>query len=1357
MSLFVRTGNLNFFIQGRENFPGKKHLIYTDTEMTKSNRDDIVAELFLNFAKVLKKINMYDLYFVGKCIAELAVIPLKPLLTKISTSFFTDIKNLYLGKSNWKKHLLVLPVFCLFYVLNEENVYISRSNGELDMSDFIKNLAALKSPDMGPKLLKAWDFFNHLSPDQLNKIVDMLPNVSTTQNSSVVPLSESYLSEETNESPLIQHYTQKEILVWQDIYQQTTHQRYPNITTSLQEGSNYAIQSIEPYLKSNEKVRNLFNTLMSIPVGALYLFLQQNTTNATDFSDNVQISNFPIDFLPAGKLTEFNEVTGADLLLIENTPNYAHTVTEYKKVLNGEITHKQYVVSLFQEMFRHVNSVQLTNSDVEITCKAAILQHSFAIQKLNVYNLVQPICAELMKYNQLSLDKVEKIIKTYRVEGRIHGTHDYMLKSNVPQLLTDIQPYLYDANFTNFVDKFQSDSKELQITDLKNLLQMQMPATDQNSWFPIWQGKSLDKKEQAFKENLELHKAFQKYKIWVVKKYHKDLEISEICQMTEQQKKSFNEFLLLEHKDVVSKWSLNWFADSETNIQNGLEVMYQFNSLETQIIIIDALFKQLGSQFSDFILSFDEDGRRAVNNLIKKGATIKTIVTDVSQNQASIINYLKMAQLLVSPTAANAALTAVGVISDKLFLSEKKDKIRITGYEMNYQNNEAQFKFHFDIFTDNGVLKIIALKLLESSWPQQTVSSTWNWLSNLIGFGGAAATGVGGIGMAVKTGWKFFSAENPKNQIDLNTIANLPQSRIQSLQDSMLKKGLFSFVSTIVFYWATSIITNGNAPSLINAPAYWQNQATDYGTNWIMEEQAGSHAFPWFTLVVTMKMFLTMRAFSSFLFSRLFGQNSLLPRRGLNQLLSKENELAYSLLYVIWYRSIDLRSQFYNFDSRTSDATKTFVSIINFNILNMCPLECRDNPFNDTEWLNLTGEYTNDLVMAIAANYNPLYVNIMASCGMYLTHELLDGPQIRKFPVYTPNHELILMPHNKREITCSNLLTSKQFPYMNFISYKKFTATTSPTLGFLKTELNGVNSDHPYVAFFFEENNVIDKSFSLKDFVHPSYELCCVVLENKTELTGKVFSKFNDSWFLSEKQNVTKLDNVDRTFKLMTLKVSVMLFQKKYLTPAPKKPFSQEFSSIVNKFTSNGYEIIPWIFKPHKNNHTSCIFEALCALYLHIFIHPAEKHQKLFEELLNECKTLFEVTSLVEIPQDMEHMEHGLKDKPYYIDDLSIKIALTSKKTLVTIFKIAFSNLLSDNPSIPDPVFIDIDDSLTTQSEFAIGIIPQMLNVNPISPFPHYLPLIAKQFKVESFTKFTLKQTTDLHADDSYDGVFFHM
>ena len=255
------------------------------------------------------------------------------------------------------------------------------------------------------------------------------------------------------------------------------------------------------------------------------------------------------------------------------------------------------------------------------------------------------------------------------------------------------------------------------------------------------------------------------------------------------------------------------------------------------------------------------------------------------------------------------------------------------------------------------------------------------------------------------------------------------------------------------------------------------------------------------------------------------------------------------------------------------------------------------------------------------------------------------------------------------------------------------------------------------------ETLVLNDDLTLKKVseVNAVHELFCVV-----SYGDDIYCKFEKEWYLTDKNNVTKV-----TFsEIIMSSIKLLMFRKEHGKKRPNSTFSDEISKFTNKFQLK-FTILNWIFKPHKASHTSCLFEALSALYVYLHVRT-ERSMDFCVHIVKLCKTRFA-------------SKNKIAEK-----DVADQIALSPRDEIKTIFFEVFKSLLQNNTSdfnLSPVNFFEqaspINNRMIGNPDIsAIGVIPQMFDIKTISPFFNYVPLISK----------TPKETTKYYPKSKENG-----
>lgn len=1309
---FLRDGNLVNFLTKKN--PTEFKALSLAAESTKTQTFGEIV--YLNGDEFWSFLQSIDYLQISKDIlgylVEFLYIPVKSVLKSVRYLLpKLSIKSL-------KHDIVLLLPFVVYYILMKRRevvlVHQDQESGGPNPVDILGQISetSLKMESFDTSIYE--NFITKIVKDEnyllaLTNVALKLKASTITESSTITDLSE-HTESLGGPTKFEIEMTKKTLESVKILFDQFLEEKTPKLKKNYEDGQRLALNKIDGYLERYPEIQDLFKTLMSIPLEGILLVMQEKTNY-----DVFQFSNV-VKMDPEVWNNYSQTIGNSELLLLEQ-----NQITEYNQIqalyVNGTTTKVQHIASLWNNAIKYAKSLNVTSENVEYACKAVFLRQSFLQNNVNIYPQFQEICTKLVDHRIMHLNQLDKLLQESTLI--IPSSTEITMPIEYNRLDNNTFREFYgktkalgveDAELMSFFPNVTKENPTFDTTKLKELLKHLQANNDDTSWISNWwNGADKEKKYTALKLNDKLNDAYENFKKTYAfssggKKFPEDVVYLNDSEMNE-----FNDFLLKNYETVP------WWLFGDGKIKHGKDVkkIYRYHSFVNSMLISEIMISDMRVLYDEFrndILT--EEILIFLRTAHEEGSVIKTAVFEPDPFQKTVQNYLTGFALL---NPSDGLLTKGYIASNRVLrYFDNPDIARSTAItskrtEIFIKGDPFQFVLK-DPFTQATLLNI----------GFETVSNGWNWIKEndkiwapVVGlFCKSATGGVPAVGALLLT---IMKNKAP--------IENLPAKG-----KFFVKHSIVSFLEYYIFNLLATLVFRGNSPSLINPEAFVSNNILTNAYALLLEENSGVYPFPKMTYFLVWIMYRRMRKVSLIFWSRLLGgQIDLLPRRGLTN-VSMMQDITYSLFYVMWHRSPHTRSEFYpGASDNVSIEKRTFLCILNFNIMNMCPIECRDNLFYENTWIDTHGDWTNDVVTAIFTSYNPLKISFFLTMAGYVINCLTNGLNRCYIPIYNPCHHLFPKGFSKESINYNTLLKETDFPYKKFVNLKKL---DEPTLGNLNDCLDN-RDKKPYIAIEFP-SYVYSKKNKLKIFEkYNGFELCFIVFRDEQ----KSFSKFDGKWFSTEEKTVQPCRNIQKIYNDFDCALELLLFQK---TNSPEfKKFDKKWSEEMNYLPKN-YKPIPWIFKKHKQNHTSCLFEALAAIYIHMFINSKEDVVMLNEMLVSECKRIF---SSLGKHYNLTDAERKVVDST--IEDVDISIALSTRKEIVDIFLLGFKEFVKEkNAQFKRPLFFESNQNgveIGDPASIVIKVVPQMFDVYPIGVFPHYIPLVLNNYteekKTNSFTK----------------------
>lgn len=1036
---------------------------------------------------------------------------------------------------------------------------------------------------------------------------------------------------------------------------------------------------------NNEHLKDFYNTLMRMPIEGIILYLAPSNSSNTNamFGEYDLSSPIPVHKLEPLELEALSKKLPETERLSYTNPisddRIKKTEENYKKFEAGELSKKAYIDLLWADAFKELRSKDITTDDVVLTCKVVMVKKAVELNDANVYNLLKPICTQMETYRTMTFKRL------HQITAEVERENTYSVDSGIENL-----PPTFLVKPANFEQLTSVVNKYLQVIsgpEIGNLVGIDVSTfSTQTQWNPEKYLETLSRlgepstKVDFEKTNAELETAFQDYK--------KDnpaskFEIANLQLKDDPEKKAFNTYLV---KKYGSPWfdtfkrMFSWDNPELTDLN-----IYPHHTTKNKLAQLDLFFQILYKKQTQFEQAIGNDLINDLFSLTKNGINIKH---DSYSFDTATTAGLQIAVGVITTSVTRSRLDAFNTILSikEYYFPENALNVSISKAEIMKVNLEPITIVKL-IVVDDNTAKTIQIKILEN-----VISYLFSdVVFSILGLT-ASATFV------------------------LKLLMRDKSSTTNIIPDFLWKYKIIDVVLGLISHVANVILTNGNSMTLSNPQAYLKNDFYTYLYSRYTEEVNGVHSFPFFKIFIALQTFCRLRNLAKLFWRNVTGQ-SLTPRRGLPENVDKTEEITLSLLYVIWLRDPALRQDFYNFGKISSnDKNLQFASILNFNVSNLCPIECKDHLFQENTWSDSHGNWVTNVALVIPTMINPLKINVYMTLAVYVMNCLVNGTGFRKdpkIPIYSPvKHKL------KGTMNFKDLITDEKLPYHKFIHYIEMNDSNDIQL---KLEKNA----KPYCIIKCQtpETLLLNDDLTLKKVseVNAVHELVCVV-----SYGDKIYCKFEKEWYLTDENNVKKV-----TFsEIRMISIKLLMFRREHGKKRPNRTFSDEISKFSNKFQLK-FTILNWIFKPHNASHTSCLFEALSALYVYLHVRT-ERSMDFCVDIVKLCKTRFA-------------SKNKIAEK-----DVADQIALSPRDAIKTIFFEVFKSLLQNNTSnfkLSPVNFFEQDSPINNEmignpDISAIGVIPQMFDIKTISPFFHYVPLISK----------TPKETTKYYPKSTENG-----
>lgn len=1418
---FLENGEIRFLLQDSI-VKKKEYPIYVSYKKTTSDDSYLVSRIIENFSLLKIDFGKLQLSDFLESIVALGSIPWWFLLKKLVWN-----SDHYNPKFLKKSDIIALPVFYVFYLLWYKETYlVSMTPAEFDDKPALYDViyAIWNTPGMAPLegLAQAYALFQTLSIENI-KALSMRFNSSHDERKNAfneVPANTTALQDHKgNSNPVLDAQVSAKVLrALHDLFIKKVEKKFPLLIPSIQNSTESMLEGTDRWLESNPHLKDIYYALSSIPLHGILIFMKPVENKTVPFSSHH--ITIPEHESLKNALVEIGLNGETKLIGHLSDEEKEKSLADFKEYQEGKMDKDTYIKKMWVNAFKQLRNMSLTDDEVLISCKLVMAHHSKVHKNFNLYNLLQPICLQMVSHRTLTFKKLDTIVtdastreidckdvkwSKYSFCGPEPAIHDTIeSEKNIQQFVKrlidtgytkdEVQKYIYNGQPENTtilnVKEFQSS--------ITTYLNGKTANNDGvlSSFFSWFTKLEQDKKKEAFKTNRALNIAFEKYSSnYSHSNAGKELTIKDFDFQNEENLGKFNEYLEKEYgpENTILSKVIEIFFSGNKDSKKGVERLYRFNTMENQIIMLGEFFSSFDEALKTFQKNIPDHIITSLNRICKTDGLVITDVFHPAKYQSTLQKSLKVANLLALSQIADPIVTAIGAIHEVTnFFKEAKegDIFTVSGSE-NEENDLGLTGIWTTVLNDKTVHMVTATFILDSETFNNykikiqdnilslfnTAGSYFSDYSNILGIGG----GIGGLSLGA---WRIKSpsGSTATQNIQPTTGSNaLPKSMIKM----MMRLPWFFCIELLLGTLVSSIISGSNAPSFFNLEAYAFNQVYPPMYKYFQEENIGANAFPFFRTLVFLITYFKTRKVSLLLWSRILGAGTeMLPRRGLSD-ISNMQDITYSLFYVVWHRSVELREKFYDYSQTTDIDLISFISILNFNLMNMCPIECRDNPYHKNEWQNIIGEWTNSFATSVFAAYQPLSINFFTTLALHITERFLNGFVGNTVPSYRPNHSLLPKKYPVDMINYKTLLENTKLPYHKIISKVPLQKEDKPFKDTLKNLLSKQGSI-PYVAVFLDKTlDSINESFDISTKFDINFELCAIVFE---ETSSVMLCKLDDKWYKTEKSDVSLCLSPQIQLNSIRYPVKVLMFQLLQKKPKKTMSFEDKFSEKMNMFNGS-YKVIDWEFKPHTKKHTSCLFEALCALYFHscVEILDQKENQNYCNKLVQECKRLFIIMNKdMTIPKEIMQLNDELT---VYREDIDILIALSSRHEIVKIFKIAFMEYTNTTLSseFPEPVFYEKNPEQNTMiynpavlrdPSFVIGVIPQIFDSTPISVFVHYVPLEStrkkdktspkKKFKLdrasiisnddinEKFVYFGDLNKSNKKVDNYYDDVFFH-
>lgn len=1275
LAKFLTDGNLEEFLTG-ENSELKYDDSFSDPKYTKyaDNRTQLERH---EWSYLDKKVEPALFDYVANKVFEIGIFPINFLFKQIRPSPDDYVATGILGIS-----------FITLYLINHTptELLVSQETdpGLVDLIPrTIESGSLFKVEELKDKISFLIDNSAILLASMLKKNPEARQSHAVTVSNPIQKSLEEYKDPDPLKRNEVDNvYKVKTILKTAFLTHLNKHM--PKLKPGMVSIINDIYESYDTSSSNNEPLKDFYNTLMRMPIEGVILYLAPSNSSNT----NARIGEYDLSSpIPVHKLEPLELEALSKKLPETERLSYINPISDdqikkteenYKKFETGELSKKAYIDLLWADAFEALRSKDITTDDVVLTCNVVMVKKAVELNDANVYNLLKPICTQMETYRTMTFKRL------FQITSEVEQKNTYKVDSGIENFPPSF--YVKPASFEQLTSVVNKYLQVISGPEIGNLVGIDVSTfSTQTQWNPEKYLETLSRlgepstKLDFEKTNAELAAAFQKYKV-----EHPDskFEIANLQLEDDPEKKAFNEFLI---KTYGSTWfdklksMFSWGYPEST----GLNI-YPHHTIKNKLAQLDLLFQQLCEKQTQFEQAIGIDLINDLFSLTKNGINIKH---DSYSFDTATTAGLQIAAGVITASTTGSRVDALNTIWSikEYYIPKESLNVSISKAEIMKVNLEPITIAKLIVVNDNTA-KTVQMKILE------------HVISYLIS---DVVFGVLGVGLVAKVVLKLSM---PDKSLTTNIIP-----------DFLWKYKIIDVVLGLISHVANVILTNGNSMTMFNPQAYFKNDFFTFLYSRYTEEVNGVHSFPFFKIFIALQTFCRLRNLAKLFWRNVTGR-SLTPRRGLPENVDKTEEITLSLLYVIWLRDPALRQEFYNFSGISSnDKNLQFASILNFNVSNLCPIECKDHLFQENTWSDSHGNWVTNVASVIPTMFNPLKINVYITLAVYVMNCLVNGTGFRKdpkIPIYNPvKHKL------KGTMDLKDLITDSNLPYHKFINYMEM--INHKDIVPIQKKLENNAKLYSIIKCQTIDTLILNDDLTLKKVseVNADHELVCVV-----SYEDKIYCKFEKEWYLTDNNNVTKV-----TFsEIRMISIKLLMFRREHGKKRPNRTFSEEISKFTNKFQLK-FTIPNWIFKPHNSSHTSCLFEALSALYVYLHVHT-EKSADFCVNIVKLCKTRF--ASKNKIPEQM-------------LDD---QIAVSPRDEIKTIFFEVFKSLLQKDTSNFElsPVnFFEQDSPINkvmigNPEISAIGVIPQMFDIKTISPFFHYVPLISK----------TPKETTKYYPKD---------